>query len=175
MKHTEIIAGDRLAPLTGETMPVTVILDRLRSAFNTGNIFRLCDAVRAESVVTCGYTPSPPHPKLGKTARGCHVTVPSTKADTALEAVRDYRQRGYTVYAVETAVDAIPFYDLKLTFPAAFLLGNEALGVSEDALAITDKRVNLPCLGVKNSINVGNCAAVMLYEALRQWQRSRHE
>jgi tRNA(Leu) C34 or U34 (ribose-2'-O)-methylase TrmL len=24
-------------------------------------------------------------------------------------------------------------------------------------------------LGAKNSINVGNCAAVVLYEALRQW------
>ena len=153
-------------------MPVTIVLDRLRSAFNTGNIFRLADAVRAESVITCGYTPSPPHPKLEKTARGCHVTVPSQKAPSAVDAVLDLKGRGYTVYAIETATDATPIWDVELSFPAAFVFGNEALGVSADAVEQADCRIELPCLGYKNSINVGNCAAVVLYEALRQWRRS---
>ena len=33
---------------------ITVILDRLRSAHNTGNIFRLAEALGAKEVICCG-------------------------------------------------------------------------------------------------------------------------
>lgn len=153
-------------------MPVVVVLDTLRSAFNTGNIFRIADAVQAESVITCGYTPAPPHPKLAKTARGCQETIISTTAESSAAAVRDLKSRGVYVYAVETTASAVPVWDVSLQFPAAFVFGNEALGVADEALALSDAQISLPCLGIKGSINVGNCAAVVLYEALRQWYYS---
>jgi len=43
-----------LSPPTSQRLPVVIILDRLRSAFNTGNIFRLADAVGAEEILACG-------------------------------------------------------------------------------------------------------------------------
>ena len=57
---------------------------------------------------------------------------------------------------------------LEQTFPLALLFGNEALGISPDALAAADGFVSLPMLGSKASINVGNCAAVVLYAVLRK-------
>ena len=39
---------------------------------------------------------------------------------------------------------------------------------TEEALALCDGYVSLPALGCKNSINVGNAGAVVLFEALRQ-------
>ena len=47
--------------------------------------------------------------------------------------------------------------------------------MSGGALALCDGIVRLPCRGVKNSVNVGNCAAVVLYEALRQWLDGRRD
>ena len=55
-------------------MKLCLILDRLRSAHNTGNIFRIAEALGAE-IVACGYTPAPPHPKLAKTAMGSTVNA----------------------------------------------------------------------------------------------------
>ncbi|MFO7821733.1 MAG: TrmH family RNA methyltransferase [Lentisphaeria bacterium] len=162
--------GDRQEPLCHKTMPVVLVLDRLRSAFNTGNIFRLADAVRAQSVITCGYTPSPPHAKLAKTARGTEQIVHSETAESSAAAVQDLKHKGLTVYAVEITEKAQSIWDTTIKFPAAFVLGNEALGVTPDVLTLCDEAIALPCLGVKHSINVGNCAAVVLYEALRQWQ-----
>ena len=49
---------------------ITIVLDRLRSAHNTGNIFRIAEAIGAAEIIACGYTPAPPHPKLAKTAMG---------------------------------------------------------------------------------------------------------
>jgi len=165
-----IITGDRpSAAGAGAKLPVVLVLDRLRSAFNVGNIFRLADAVGAEEVVTCGYTAAPPHPKLAKTARGCDAIVPTHRTESAAQAIAELQARGYTIYAIETAESATPVWATEFRFPAAFVLGNEALGVSESALLPCDSIVCLPCRGVKNSVNVGNCAAVVLYEALRQW------
>ncbi len=166
----EVCDRDREAPLWPGTLPVTLVLDRLRSAFNVGNIFRIAEAVRAERIVTCGCTATPPHPKLAKTARGCEELVPCEHRDTALEAVLSLEQAGYWVCAVETAAGAACLWEIPFRFPAALVFGNEALGVSREVLARCAAVVCLPALGRKNSINVGNCAAVALFEALRQWR-----
>jgi len=166
-----VVAGDTVAARApGWRLPVVIILDRLRSAFNVGNIFRLAEATGVEKIVTCGYTATPPHEKLQKTARGCDALVPCEHADTAAAAVAACKAAGYTVYAVETVAGAAPVWTAELRFPLAFVLGNEALGVAPDTLALCDAAVALPCFGTKNSVNVGNCAAVVLYAAVARWQ-----
>jgi tRNA G18 (ribose-2'-O)-methylase SpoU len=169
MPHIAVRRGDAATPVAHGLMPVVIVLDRLRSAFNVGNIFRLADAVRAERIVTCGCTATPPHPKLARTARGCDALVPAEHWASAADAVVALRARGRTVYAVETAVGAAPVWAVEFRFPAAFVFGNEALGVATDTLEACDAVVALPMFGCKNSINVGNCAAVVLYAAARQW------
>ena len=164
----QVQTGDRATAATHATMPVVVVLDNLRSAFNVGNILRLADTTRAERVVTCGYTATPPHPKLAKTARGCDRHVNVEHAVSSEAAVTALRAEGYRVYAVETTPPARFVRESAITFPAAFVFGNEALGISEGALQLCDEAVCLPCLGHKNSVNVANCAAVVLYEALFQ-------
>lgn len=164
-----VCEGDREQPVADWVLPVVLVLDRLRSAFNVGNVYRLAEATRTARIVTCGYTATPPHPKLVKTARGCEVRVATDHAASAREAVEALRASGHAVYAVETVAGATPVWNATFVFPCAFVLGNEALGVSAEALAACDEVIQLPSFGIKNSINVGNCAAVMLYAALQQW------
>ncbi|NOY80997.1 MAG: RNA methyltransferase [Kiritimatiellaeota bacterium] len=160
---------DRDAPLFPGSLPVVIVLDRLRSAFNVGNIFRLAEAVRAERIVACGYTAVPPHPKLAKTARGCDRLVPCCHADSSATATARLRAAGRRVYGVETVDGARPVWEVDFRFPAAVVFGNEALGVDPEVLRLCDDLLVLPAFGRKNSINVANCAAVVLYTALRQW------
>jgi 23S rRNA (guanosine2251-2'-O)-methyltransferase len=173
MPDIVINRGDAATPRLQDTMPVVLILDRLRSAHNAGNIFRLAEATRAEKILACGYTPAPPHPKLAKTARGCDLAVPCEIFPDAASAILSLKQQGYCIYGVETATTAEYYWHTELKFPAALVLGNEALGISESALPLCDHFISLPALGSKNSINVGNCAAVVLFEALRQWLRGQ--
>lgn len=170
---TTVRQGDTLAPKTAGHLPVTLVLDRLRSAYNVGNLFRVAEATRAEAIAACGYTAAPPHPKLEKTARDCDKIVPCTVYDTAADAIRELHARGYTVYAVETVDNADMYYDTAFQFPCALVLGNEALGISPEALELCDHFVALPALGQKNSINVGNAGAVVLFETLRQFNPDR--
>jgi len=161
--------GDRQRHVSVPPMPCVVVLDRLRSAYNVGNVFRLAEATRVTRILTCGYTATPPHPKLAKTACGCDGLVPCTHVSDAVTALRGLREDRTTVYGVETVEGASSVWETDFRFPMAIVLGNEALGISPEALELCDEFVELPCYGVKNSINVGNCAAVVLYEALQQW------
>ncbi len=161
--------NDLHTPRRDEHMNAVVVLDRLRSAYNTGNIFRIAEALRVKRIIACGYTPAPPHPKLEKTARGCETLVECIHYESSGQAVRALKKQGFTVYAVETATTAVSLWELKIKFPAAFVFGNEALGVDETTLELCDACIQLPRFGRKNSINVGNAAAATMYEAARQW------
>ena len=74
---------------------ITIVLDRLRSAHNTGNIFRIAEAIGAAEIIACGYTPAPPHPKLAKTAMGADAMVPCRVMADSATAVRTLRAEGY--------------------------------------------------------------------------------
>ncbi|MCF6174328.1 MAG: hypothetical protein L3J71_01035 [Victivallaceae bacterium] len=144
--------------------PITLVLDRLRSAYNTGNIFRIAEAIGATEIIACGYTPAPPHPKLEKTAMGTDTMVPCRQFATSLEAVEQLRCEGFAqILAVESMPDSTLAWEFDYKFPLALVLGNEALGITEETIVACDATISLPMFGQKASINVGNCAAAVVY------------
>ena len=146
---------------------ITIVLDRLRSAHNTGNIFRIAEAVGASEIIACGYTPAPPHPKLAKTAMGTDTKVPCRTLPTSMEAVELLRSEGCRqILAVETGKGAVHAWEHDYEFPLALIFGNEALGIQEETISLCDGKIDLPMVGFKESINVGNCAAAVLYAIL---------
>ncbi len=156
-----------------KTNEITIVLDRLRSAHNTGNIFRIADAVGAKEILCCGYTPFPPHPKLAKTAMGAEQTVRFRHFENSLLAVRALKDEGIRqVLAVETGPEGTCAWEMKYEFPLAVVFGNEALGILPEAIQLCDGIVNLPMFGFKSSINVGNCAAAVLYSVLASAKRT---
>lgn len=140
--------------------PLVLVLDRLRSAYNTGNIFRIAEALGA-GIAACGYTPCPPHPKLEKTAMGTDKSVVCIHFETSLEAVEYFHAAGYTVLAAEPG--GVEAWDVDVSYPLAVVFGNEALGVAPETVAAADGIVSLPMSGDKASINVGNAAAAIMY------------
>ena len=151
-------------PDTVSKYGIILVLDRLRSAYNTGNIFRIAEGIGAEEIITCGYTPTPPHPKLQKTAMGTDTMVSCRHFDTSLEAVQQLRRENCAqILAVESLSDSTFAWDFNYRRPLALVFGNEALGIAEETIKACDAVISLPMFGRKSSINVGNCAAAVLY------------
>ena len=153
---------------------IIIILDRLRSAHNVGNIFRIADAIGAKEIIACGYTPAPPHPKLAKTAMGAENYVKCRKFETSLEAVKALKNEGIRmILAVEAMDEGICAWEMDYDYPLGLVFGNEALGVAEETIQECDGVVNLPMFGKKESINVGNCAAVVLYSVVAYSRKNK--
>lgn len=153
--------------------PLYIVLDNLRSAFNVGSIFRLCDAMRVEGLLLCGYTAHPPHVKLEKTSLGTIEYVPWHWFPSALDAVGWLRERHIPVWAAETCSHAIPYTRAPWPERVAVVLGNEALGVSRNVLEACDTVVEIPLFGFKNSVNVATACAVVGFAFVEHCARTK--
>lgn len=155
-------------------LPVSVVLDNLRSAFNVGAVFRLCDAVRAAELITCGYTCHPPHHKLEQTSLGTDRSVPWRRSADTPSALSALKAAGKSIVGIETVTGAERYDRFDWPSPVAIVLGNEALGLAPEVLRHCDAVVEIPVAGYKNSLNVATAAAIILYEIARRadWFRS---
>ena len=153
-----------------DRLPVAVLLDNVRSLYNAGAFFRTADAVRAESIVLAGITPTPGDPRIAKTALGAERTVSWSRAADASAAVDGLRSRGFEMAAIETSLRAVDLFDWRPRFPVCVVFGHEVDGIAPALLERCDVHVRIPTLGTKGSINVATAGGVVLYELLRKYR-----
>lgn len=155
-------------------LPVIVVLDNVRSLYNTGAFFRTADACVVEKLILCGITPRPDQGAkqkhaISKTALGAEETVAWEYAASTPAALEACTAAGYHVAAIETSPQAIDLYDWQPVWPVCLVFGHETEGVSPDVAAYCSTHVRIPMLGRKRSLNVATAAGVVLYELLRKY------
>jgi 23S rRNA (guanosine2251-2'-O)-methyltransferase len=156
-------------------LPVVVVLDNVRSLYNTGAFFRTADGCAVEKLVLCGITPRPDQGSrqrraIEKTALGAELAVPWDYVPETAVAVEAAANAGYQVAAVENSSDAIELYEWTPSWPVCLVFGHETDGVTPALAQRIDTHVRIPMLGEKRSLNVATAAGVVLYELLRQWR-----
>lgn len=157
-----------------EKVPLKLIVENLRSAFNVGALFRTSECLGVSEILLCGYTPGPDDEKTSRTAMGTATLVPWRRLDRARTACEELRKEGYTIVALETAATAVSLHEFKFgTQPLAFVLGNERFGVEADTLQAVDAICRIPVRGIKNSMNVGVAFGVGAFEWLRQHEANK--
>ena len=159
-----------------KTFPMILLLDNLRSAFNVGSIFRTADATGCEQVITTGITPHPNGngaEKVSKSALGAEIIVPSHHFATTMEAIAFLRENypDYKLIGLETTDRSSSYTDMKYNKNDGVVLvfGNEVTGLDTRIMPLLDGLMEIPMFGSKNSLNVSNCASVVCYEIVRQW------
>lgn len=152
-------------------LPLTVVLDNVRSLHNVGAVFRTADAFRVERVCLCGITATPPHPEIHKTALGGEDSVEWRHYDTAAQAVAELQADGVFVWAIEQVEESTKLQDLSLdtTRRYAVVLGNEVKGVGQDVVDMADGCLEIPQFGTKHSLNVSVTAGIVVWEVAKQF------
>lgn len=153
-------------------LPVTVLLDNIRSLYNVGAFFRTADGAGAERLILSGITGCPPNNAITKTALGAQESVAWERVSDPRTRLDQLREAGYEAAAVETAPHAVDLFDWKPCFPVCLLFGNEVDGVRPELLDRCDVFVRIPMLGVKHSLNVATAGGVVLYELLRKYRHA---
>jgi tRNA G18 (ribose-2'-O)-methylase SpoU len=148
--------------------PLYFVLDNLRSAFNVGAFFRLGDILRVSGIYLCGYTAFPPHIKLEKTSLGTIDFVKWKHFEKTEDAILDLKEKNYSVWAAETAENAVRYDKINVEKPIALVFGNEALGISRETLEICNGIMEIPVFGLKNSMNVATAGAVLGFEIMKK-------
>ena len=112
-----------------------VVLDNIRSLYNTGAFFRTADGCGVERLVLCGLTPRPDQGArqrraIAKTALGAELSVPWEYQASTAAAVAACADRGYHIVAIETSPAAVELFDWTPQWPVCLVFGHEKDGVS---------------------------------------------
>jgi tRNA G18 (ribose-2'-O)-methylase SpoU len=149
-------------------MKIHIVLDNIRSAFNVGSIFRSADGSGSvEKIYLCGITANIDNPKLEKTALGALDVINSEHYDTTIDAIDEINSKNIPIYGVELTAKAKNFQKIKYPDELAIVFGHEKQGVNQTILDRCDKEIMIPMRGYKKSLNVANCASIILYEITR--------
>ncbi|NCD42667.1 MAG: TrmH family RNA methyltransferase [Bacteroidia bacterium] len=147
-------------------MPLVVVLDNIRSQNNTGSVFRTSDAFLVEKLCLCGFTGTPPHREIQKTALGATDSVVWEYYSDTAACLTKLRNEGYTLYAIEQADESIDLKDFNVQRDdkIAIIFGNEVNGVASEVVQQCDGCIELAQYGTKHSLNIAVCAGIVIYD-----------
>jgi 23S rRNA (guanosine2251-2'-O)-methyltransferase len=151
-------------------LPVSILLDNVRSMYNVGAFFRTADSAGVAKLYLCGITSHPPKKAISKTALGAEERAPWEHAWDPLPLIDSLRERAYEIAAVETSVHAVDLFDWKPRFPVCLIFGHEVDGIRPEVAALCDTHVRIPMLGIKHSLNVATAGGVVVFELLRKYR-----
>lgn len=152
-------------------LPVSVLLDNVRSLYNVGSFFRTADAAGVEKLYLCGITGHPPKRALTKTALGAEEQVSWQHSWDPIAFLEELHAREYEIAAVETSVRSVDLFDWLPHFPLCVVFGHEVVGIRPEVAERCDTHIRIPMLGTKHSLNVATAGGVVIYELLRKYRR----
>lgn len=173
LTHDEIAAQriDGSAIPDYRRLPVTVIVDNIRSLYNVGSIFRTSDGALIEKLMLTGYTPRPPRKEIEKTALGATKSIPWEYVSSPHVALDALRSDGYRICCLELTAGSVPYFSIrKNDFPLCLIIGNEITGVSKELVAQCDLGIEIPMFGTKQSLNVAVAYGIAVFELSRIWR-----
>ncbi len=165
---------DNLNALVLSNNPMIALFDRPSNKGNLGTIIRSCDALGVECLIITGHAVDLYDPDVVVSSMGSFfnmqiVRVPENQKVLDFIATMKKRYPAFQTIGT-TAHKEHPIYDLDLSGPVLFMIGNETDGLCNTFKDCCDILTTIPMAASScaTSFNVGCAATVMFYEATRQ-------
>lgn len=145
--------------------PFIVILDGIEDPHNFGSILRSAECGGIHGVIIGKNRQVPVNDTVIKVAEGAAEYVKVVRAVNINDAIRELKQRGVWVYALD--MNGTDIYKEDLSGAVALVVGAEGKGVSKLTRELCDGAVSLPMRGKINSLNASVAAAIAIYQKRR--------
>lgn len=164
---------------------VQVYCDKIRSIHNVGSIFRTSEGSGyVKKIYLGGYTPTPEHPKMKKTALGAESVIEWETIKQPIRLIKKLKQEGFCIISLEKLkqkkinnlkiknpklkIKDIYNLNISLNNKVLFIVGNEVDGISENILRESDIILEIPMQGkVKESLNVSVSFGIGIYSLIK--------
>jgi tRNA G18 (ribose-2'-O)-methylase SpoU len=155
--------------LPSRPIPISGLLDNIRSAWNVGSIFRTSEGFGVQHLYLTGITSTPDTADLGKTALGAEQSVTWSFHRNAVTLVKQLAKEGYLLWAFETTARARPASQMEKFLESAhqskgiiLIMGSEKAGVDPGLLEQCHEIFFIPMHGIKKSFNVSVAYGIAL-------------
>jgi RNA methyltransferase, TrmH family len=143
-----------------------LVLDGLQIPGNIGTIIRCADGAGADGILITNRKQRLSHPRLVRASMGSLFGFPVVECEV-LEAASWLHAHGFQIITASPDA-ALSYRQITYTQRVAIVVGNEHHGISSEWYTLHDMSVSIPMHGRADSLNVGNAAVLLLYEAIYQ-------
>lgn len=150
------------------SLPIVVFLNEISDPSNLGAVFRTAEAAGAAGVIISPNSADAFSPKASRGAMGANFRLAIVE-ETTLENVLDWA-KGKGISPVATAASApISYTKIDWQKPRLVVFGSEAHGLDARELEMIGNAIRIPLENNVESLNLAVSAAVILFEAKRQF------
>lgn len=144
-----------------------MVLENLRDPGNLGTILRSGEGAGVTGVILSKESVDIFNPKVIRSTMGSVFRVPFCYVEDLKETIKEMKAAGITLYAAHLkGTDNYEAFDYKKS--SAFLIGNEANGLSDEISEEADCLVKIPMAGKVESLNAAMAASILMFEVARQ-------
>ena len=147
-----------------------LILEDISDPGNLGTIVRSAEGAGVSGIFLSKACADLWSPKTIRSSMGSVYRMPVCVAEDLVEVIHRMQFRKIKVYAAGLERDSISYSRISFCGGTAFLIGNEAHGLSAGLMESADRQVHIPMLGQLESLNAGVAASLLIYEVARQWR-----
>ena len=144
-----------------------LILDSLQDPGNLGTLVRAGEGAGITGIIMNETTVDIYNPKVIRSTMGSVFRVPFIYVKDLKEVIQKLYSKNINIYA-SSLEGAIEYDAPDYTKDIAFIIGNEAAGISKEVLDIVKDKVKIPMLGEVESLNAAVAGSILMYEAARQ-------
>lgn len=139
-----------------------IALENLSDPTNLGAISRTAEALGVSGIIISKSSCDPYSPKVIRASMGTILRLPLIIIDDFTTALKE---SGLKLYACVVR-DGKSITDIEFTDGTAVLIGNEANGLTEQAIAISEK-TTIKMRGSAESLNASVAAAIAMWELIK--------
>ena len=147
-----------------------IALEEVTNTHNASAVVRTCDAagVMHLEIISSSMEPFPVNRAVSTRAE---KWLKFNYHSSTRECLTRLKEQGFKIAATHLCQNAIPHTSLDYTQPLVIVFGNEAEGLSKEALELSDYIIRIPMMGMVQSLNLSVSVGIILYEALQQRQK----
>lgn len=156
----------------GGRQPLLMILEDLQDPGNLGTILRTAEGAGVSGIILNKNCVDLYNPKVIRSTMGSVYRMPVLTVDSIKDILPELKEQGVRTYAAH--LQGEHFYDQEdFTGKAAFFIGNEGNGLSDELSRQADCLIKIPMQGRVESLNAAMAAGILMYETSRQRRQQR--
>ena len=146
-------------------IPITILLENIRSAHNIGSVFRTADSFLINEIILCGISAQPPNKDIRKTALGSSESVEWKYEKNIEVAIQKLKDEGNKIISVEQTTNSISLENFMPSNNSkyAIIFGNEVNGIEQRTIDLSDMAIEIPQYGTKHSLNISVAAGIIIW------------
>uniref|UniRef100_UPI0040577DCE 23S rRNA (guanosine(2251)-2'-O)-methyltransferase RlmB n=1 Tax=Candidatus Electronema sp. TaxID=2698783 RepID=UPI0040577DCE len=161
-----------LAELLAAEPERILLLDSIQDLGNLGSILRSALAAGFSSVVITSERSAPLTGAVTRASAGAVAHLRISRVVNLAEALRQLKSQGYWIYGAVAEAEAQSMYQTDFSGKIGIVIGSEGKGIRPLVQKCCDHLITIPMPGAFNSLNASVAAALVMFETVRQAQRS---